>query len=162
VATGTAVQGYFTSRPSLKGYIRVLSSYLQSARQLEVLAAVGATGLTRSQDNSSEPKSTLKLEEAMAIAQHHDAASVRKPSYHPRPRRLTWSAKLVERCQRRCGRDQGAEEVAWGRERIVTSVVKSGCPTSNPFQPTSVHLHLTTRGLLRYAVERARERQSST
>jgi hypothetical protein len=64
----------------------VLSSYLQSARQLEVLAAFGAAGLTTpSNDDSSAPTSTLKLEEAMAIAQHHDAASVRIPPSYSSP-----------------------------------------------------------------------------
>lgn len=56
--------GYFTSRPALKGYVRMLSSYYLFARQLEVL--VGR--------KSSGPNTDL-LAEAMAICQHHDAVS---------------------------------------------------------------------------------------
>jgi alpha-mannosidase len=99
------VQGYFTSRPALKGYIRVLSSYLQAARQLEVFATFGRMlrctqrcslrvtygptvelRLTETLRISNigtmmqlapgvSSATTRKLEEAMGIAQHHDAAS---------------------------------------------------------------------------------------
>ncbi|XP_042461803.1 alpha-mannosidase At3g26720-like isoform X1 [Zingiber officinale] len=53
--------GYFTSRPALKAYVRMLSSYYLAARQLEFLKR-GSYGLT-----------TNSLAEALAIAQHHDA-----------------------------------------------------------------------------------------
>eukprot|EP01018_Ginkgo_biloba_P017376 Gb_01737 [translate_table: standard] len=63
--------GYFTSRPAVKGYVRMLSGYYlwhdkheQAARQLEFL--VGR--------NSSGPN-TGYLADALAIAQHHDAVS---------------------------------------------------------------------------------------
>ncbi|GBG61654.1 hypothetical protein CBR_g23169 [Chara braunii] len=55
--------GYFASRTALKGYVRSLSGYLQAARQLEFL-------LGRHQSGTTQP-----LEEALAIAQHHDAVS---------------------------------------------------------------------------------------
>ncbi|KAL5581468.1 hypothetical protein UlMin_013910 [Ulmus minor] len=56
--------GYFTSRPALKGYVRVMSSYYLAARQLEFF---------RSRNNSG-PNTDL-LADALAIAQHHDAVS---------------------------------------------------------------------------------------
>ncbi|XP_077252285.1 putative alpha-mannosidase At5g13980 isoform X2 [Tasmannia lanceolata] len=56
--------GYFTSRPALKGYVRMLSGYYLAARQLEFLKG----------RNSSGPK-TDALAEALSIAQHHDAVS---------------------------------------------------------------------------------------
>ncbi|RYR54201.1 hypothetical protein Ahy_A06g029472 isoform B [Arachis hypogaea] len=56
--------GYFTSRPALKGYVRVMSGYYQAARQLEFFKG----------RNASRPNTNL-LAEALAIAQHHDAVS---------------------------------------------------------------------------------------
>ncbi|XP_074562750.1 alpha-mannosidase-like, partial [Curcuma longa] len=56
--------GYFTSRPSLKRYIRMLSGYYLAARQIEFLAGRTSSNL-----------STLSLGEALGIAQHHDAVT---------------------------------------------------------------------------------------
>ncbi|CAK9166161.1 unnamed protein product [Ilex paraguariensis] len=56
--------GYFTSRPGLKGYVRVLSGYYLAARQLEFLKG-----------RSSSGPNTDALADALAIAQHHDAVS---------------------------------------------------------------------------------------
>ncbi|XP_047949898.1 probable alpha-mannosidase At5g13980 isoform X2 [Salvia hispanica] len=56
--------GYFTSRPTSKGYIRVLSGYYLAARQLEFFVGRNKSGLT-----------TDSLADALAIAQHHDAAT---------------------------------------------------------------------------------------
>lgn len=56
--------GYFTSRPALKGYVRLMSGYYMAARQLEYFNGKSALG----------PK-TDSLAEALAIAQHHDAVS---------------------------------------------------------------------------------------
>ncbi|KAE9586550.1 putative alpha-mannosidase [Lupinus albus] len=56
--------GYFTSRPALKGYVRVLSGYYQAARQLDFFKG----------KNDSGPN-TDALADALAIAQHHDAVS---------------------------------------------------------------------------------------
>ncbi|XLS96186.1 hypothetical protein HN51_038921, partial [Arachis hypogaea] len=55
---------YFTSRIALKGYVRVMSGYYQTARQLEFFKG----------RNTSRPNTNL-LAEALAIAQHHDAVS---------------------------------------------------------------------------------------
>ena len=55
--------GYFTSRPALKRMVRTSSAFLQTARQLEVF-----TGLATSDGTSV-------LEEAVAVAQHHDAVA---------------------------------------------------------------------------------------
>ncbi|XP_045793095.1 LOW QUALITY PROTEIN: alpha-mannosidase At3g26720-like [Trifolium pratense] len=56
--------GYFTSRPALKGYVRVMSGYYQAARQLESFKG----------RNESGPN-TDALADALALAQHHDAVS---------------------------------------------------------------------------------------
>ncbi|KAJ4810161.1 Alpha-mannosidase [Rhynchospora pubera] len=57
--------GYFTSRPALKGYIRVLSGYYLAARQLELLT---------SSRNKKGP-TTDSLGDALALTQHHDAVT---------------------------------------------------------------------------------------
>ncbi|ONM04362.1 NADPH--cytochrome P450 reductase 2 [Zea mays] len=57
--------GYYTSRPTFKRYVRVLSGYYLAARQIEFL--VGR--------RSSLGLFTTSLEDPMAIAQHHDAVS---------------------------------------------------------------------------------------
>lgn len=54
--------GYFTSRPTSKGYIRAATAYLQAARQLQVLAKLDASA-----------GSTDALEAAVALCQHHDS-----------------------------------------------------------------------------------------
>ncbi|KAK2984501.1 hypothetical protein RJ640_016887 [Escallonia rubra] len=56
--------GYFTSRPGLKGYIRMLSGYYLAARQLEFLVGRRSTG-----------PHTFSLGDALGIAQHHDAVT---------------------------------------------------------------------------------------
>ncbi|KAK6237322.1 hypothetical protein QUC31_002791 [Theobroma cacao] len=56
--------GYFTSRPALKRYVRMLSGYYLAARQLEFF--VGKT---------SNGPNTFSLGDALGIAQHHDAVS---------------------------------------------------------------------------------------
>ncbi|KAI9166079.1 hypothetical protein LWI28_025899 [Acer negundo] len=56
--------GYFTSRPALKRYIRMLSGYYLAARQLEFLAGKRSPGPT-----------TYALGDALGIAQHHDAVA---------------------------------------------------------------------------------------
>ncbi|KAI3929712.1 hypothetical protein MKX01_025880 [Papaver californicum] len=54
--------GYFTSRPALKRYVRVMSGYYLAARQLEVFKGQSESGPT-----------TDSLADALAITQHHDA-----------------------------------------------------------------------------------------
>ncbi|XP_071952735.1 lysosomal alpha-mannosidase-like [Antedon mediterranea] len=53
--------GYFTSRPSIKGYVRESNNILQICKQLEIL-------------KKSKFSSEI-LKRAMAVAQHHDAVS---------------------------------------------------------------------------------------
>lgn len=54
--------GFFTSRPALKKYVRMLSGYYLAARQLEFFAGKKSAG----------PNSTYSLGDALGIAQHHD------------------------------------------------------------------------------------------
>ncbi|KAF6160103.1 hypothetical protein GIB67_018883 [Kingdonia uniflora] len=56
--------GYFTSRPALKRYVRMMSGYYLAARQLEYFKG-----------RSSSGPNTDTLADALAIAQHHDAVS---------------------------------------------------------------------------------------
>ncbi|CAN1839064.1 Probable alpha-mannosidase At5g13980 [Linum perenne] len=56
--------GYFTSRPALKRYVRVMSGYYLAARQLEFFKGRSSLG-----------PNTDSLADAMAIAQHHDAVT---------------------------------------------------------------------------------------
>lgn len=55
--------GYFTSRPTLKGYVREANNFMQAVKQFSSLLGMG-------QDSRLE---TLK--EAMGVLQHHDAVS---------------------------------------------------------------------------------------
>ncbi|KAK3410478.1 hypothetical protein EUGRSUZ_J02457 [Eucalyptus grandis] len=54
--------GFFTSRPALKGYVRMLSGYHLAARQLEFLVGRRSSG-----------PSTYRLGDALGLVQHHDA-----------------------------------------------------------------------------------------
>uniref|UniRef100_J3KV59 Alpha-mannosidase n=1 Tax=Oryza brachyantha TaxID=4533 RepID=J3KV59_ORYBR len=56
--------GYFTSRPALKRYVRVMSGYYLAARQLELFKGRSNSDLT-----------TDSLADALALAQHHDAVT---------------------------------------------------------------------------------------
>ncbi|GAB4847368.1 hypothetical protein Ancab_026426 [Ancistrocladus abbreviatus] len=56
--------GYFSSRPALKRYVRMMSGYYLAARQLEFF---------RGRINSGP--NTDSLADALALAQHHDAVS---------------------------------------------------------------------------------------
>ncbi|KAK3039159.1 hypothetical protein RJ639_028905 [Escallonia herrerae] len=56
--------GYFTSRPALKRYIRMMSGYYVAARQLEFFRGRRESG-----------PNTDTLADALAIAQHHDAVT---------------------------------------------------------------------------------------
>lgn len=56
--------GYFTSRPSLKGYVRKSNNLLQICKQLEVLANFKTSNV-----------GSFTLRDAMGVAQHHDAVS---------------------------------------------------------------------------------------
>ncbi|XP_022739910.1 alpha-mannosidase-like [Durio zibethinus] len=54
--------GYFTSRPALKRFVRMLSGYYLAARQLEFLVGKRSNG-----------PNTFGLGDALGIVQHHDA-----------------------------------------------------------------------------------------
>ncbi|XP_022879255.1 probable alpha-mannosidase At5g13980 isoform X1 [Olea europaea var. sylvestris] len=56
--------GYFSSRPAIKRYVRMMSGYYLAARQLEFIKG----------RNKSGPHIDL-LADALAIAQHHDAVT---------------------------------------------------------------------------------------
>ena len=60
--------GYFTSRPALKGYVREMNSFLQTCKHMEVLGVPLAP-------YRSNKLTSRKLQEAMGVAQHHDAVS---------------------------------------------------------------------------------------
>ena len=59
--------GYFTSRANFKGYVREMSAYLQSCRHVELLENIHL--------GHSKHSSSLMLEKAMGVSQHHDAVS---------------------------------------------------------------------------------------
>ncbi|KAL9331149.1 hypothetical protein ACSQ67_000759 [Phaseolus vulgaris] len=94
--------GYFTSRPGLKGYVRVMSSYYQAARQLEYFKGRNETG-----------PNTDALADALAIAQHHDAVSGTERQHVASDYALRLSL--------------GYEEA----ERLVASALASLCPLLN-------------------------------
>ncbi|CAM0877275.1 unnamed protein product [Alopecurus aequalis] len=56
--------GYFTSRPALKQFVRLMSGYYLAARQLEFFKGRSNSGVT-----------TDSLADALALAQHHDAVT---------------------------------------------------------------------------------------
>ncbi|KAK9948402.1 hypothetical protein M0R45_003981 [Rubus argutus] len=56
--------GFFTSRPNLKRYVRMLSGYYLAVQQLEFLVGKRSTG-----------PNTFSLGDALGIAQHHDAVT---------------------------------------------------------------------------------------
>lgn len=56
--------GFFTSRPGLKRYVRMLSGYYLAARQLEFLTGRKSNGFN-----------TFSLGDALGVTQHHDAVT---------------------------------------------------------------------------------------
>ena len=69
--------GYFTSRPTSKGWIRSSTAFLQAVRQLEVLtprhASRGGPGAPPGASSPLVGTGSDALEEAIALLQHHDA-----------------------------------------------------------------------------------------
>jgi Alpha mannosidase middle domain len=66
--------GYFTSRTAFKRFERVASSLLLAARQIDAL--YGTTTGAHDRNHSSKTESPLfPLEDALGVAQHHDAVS---------------------------------------------------------------------------------------
>lgn len=64
--------GFFTSRAAFKRFERTASSFLLAARQIDALPMSGGLD-TLHEENYASPLSML--EEALAVAQHHDAVS---------------------------------------------------------------------------------------
>ncbi|TVU31334.1 hypothetical protein EJB05_23016 [Eragrostis curvula] len=80
--------GYFTSRPNFKRYVRMLSGYYLAARQVEFFVGKSSLGLF-----------TSSLEDAMGIAQHHDAVSgtAKQHTTDDYSKRLALGASKVEK-----------------------------------------------------------------
>ncbi|XP_035819323.1 probable alpha-mannosidase At5g66150 isoform X2 [Zea mays] len=80
--------GYYTSRPTFKRYVRVLSGYYLAARQIEFLVGRSFLGMF-----------TTSLEDPMAIAQHHDAVSgtAKQHTTDDYSKRLALGASKVEK-----------------------------------------------------------------
>ncbi|TKY55925.1 Alpha-mannosidase protein [Spatholobus suberectus] len=79
--------GFFTSRPALKRYVRMLSGYYLAARQLEFLVG-----------KKSTKYHTLDLGDALGIAQHHDAVSgtAKQHTTNDYAKRLAFGASKAE------------------------------------------------------------------
>ncbi len=59
--------GYFTSRPALKGFVRASSALHNAVRQVQAIAGASDYGAVGGVERLH------LLEEAMGVAQHHDA-----------------------------------------------------------------------------------------
>ncbi|KAL6908177.1 hypothetical protein ACP4OV_002347 [Aristida adscensionis] len=79
--------GYFTSRPTFKRYVRKLSGYYLAARQVEFWMGRNSLGLF-----------TSSLEDALGIAQHHDAitGTAKQHTTDDYSKRLAFGASKVE------------------------------------------------------------------
>ncbi|CAL5361756.1 unnamed protein product [Camellia sinensis] len=98
--------GYFTSRPSLKRYVRVMSGYYLLARQLEFFRGRNKIGPT-----------TDTLADALAIAQHHDAVTGTEKQHVADD----YATRLS------IGYKESEELVAASLACMVESTSKSGC-----------------------------------
>ncbi|KAK3020136.1 hypothetical protein RJ639_004604 [Escallonia herrerae] len=98
--------GYFTSRPALKGYVRVLSGYYLAARQLEFFKG-----------RSVARPTTDTLADSLAIAQHHDAVSGTSQQHVA----FDYAKRLS------IGYKEAEEVVAASLACLVESASKSGC-----------------------------------
>ncbi|XP_035819972.1 alpha-mannosidase isoform X4 [Zea mays] len=110
--------GYFTSRPTFKRYIRVYSGYYLAARQIEFLMGRSSLGLF-----------TSSLEDAMGIAQHHDAISgtAKQHTTDDYSKRIAIGASKVEK-----GVNAALTCLTNSNKTCVSSVPKfSQCPLLN-------------------------------
>ncbi|KAJ1253946.1 hypothetical protein BS78_K147300 [Paspalum vaginatum] len=110
--------GYFTSRPTFKRYVRLYSGYYLAARQIEFLVGRSSLGLF-----------TSSLEDAMGIAQHHDAVSgtAKQHTTDDYSKRIALGASKVER-----GVNTALTCLTSSNGTCVSSVVKfSQCPLLN-------------------------------
>ena len=64
--------GYFTSRPTLKAFIRRGGEFLRAAKSLAALVSLGEGDLPA---NPGGQDAFWALSEALGVAQHHDAVS---------------------------------------------------------------------------------------
>uniref|UniRef100_A0A7N0UN86 Alpha-mannosidase n=1 Tax=Kalanchoe fedtschenkoi TaxID=63787 RepID=A0A7N0UN86_KALFE len=103
--------GYFSSRPSLKRFVRTLSGYLMAARQLEFFIGKSKTGPT-----------TDSLSDALAIAQHHDAVSGTEKQHVAND----YATRLW------IGYEEAANLVAKALTRLVESKSRVGRGTTTP------------------------------
>ncbi|KAL6653701.1 hypothetical protein ACP70R_008625 [Stipagrostis hirtigluma subsp. patula] len=80
--------GYFASRPTFKRYVRMLSGYYLAARQVEFFTGKSSLGLF-----------TSSLEDALGIAQHHDAitGTAKQHTTDDYSKRLAFGASKVEK-----------------------------------------------------------------
>ena len=67
--------GYFTSRTSYKGYVRKSGKFLQAVRRLASQTLWEKSSTFVSNNFAQIDKALLVLEDAMAMAQHHDAVT---------------------------------------------------------------------------------------
>ncbi|KAI4336391.1 hypothetical protein L6164_014924 [Bauhinia variegata] len=102
--------GYFTSRPALKYYVRMMSGYYLAARQLEYFKGKTASG----------PK-TDSLADALAIAQHHDAVSGTEKQHVAND----YAKRLA------IGYTEAEELVAASLACMTEGKSKTGCTSSN-------------------------------
>ncbi|KAL6642500.1 hypothetical protein ACP70R_020681 [Stipagrostis hirtigluma subsp. patula] len=110
--------GYFTSRPTFKRYVRMLSGYYLAAREIEFLLGRSSLGLF-----------TSSLEDAMGIAQHHDAVSgtAQQHTTDDYSKRLALGASKVEK-----GLNTALTCLTSSNGTCMSSVAKfSQCPLLN-------------------------------
>ncbi|GER32439.1 alpha-mannosidase [Striga asiatica] len=107
--------GYFTSRPAIKGYVRMMSGYYLAARQLEFF---------RGRNKPGGP-TTDSLADALAIAQHHDAVTGTEKQHvaNDYAKRLSRGYKESE--------DVVAESLGCLTQSLSPSKCKSPCPLLN-------------------------------
>ncbi|KAL0014657.1 hypothetical protein SO802_001726 [Lithocarpus litseifolius] len=98
--------GYFTSRPALKRYVRIMSGYYLAARQLEFFKG-----------RSNSGPNTDSLADALAIAQHHDGVTGTEKQHvaNDYAKRLS------------IGYTEAEELVASSLSRLAQSTSNTGC-----------------------------------
>ncbi|XP_011098966.1 probable alpha-mannosidase At5g13980 isoform X1 [Sesamum indicum] len=105
--------GYFTSRPAVKRYVRVLSGYYLAVRQLEFFKGRNRSG-----------SSTDLLGDALAIAQHHDAVTGTEQQHVANDYAKRLSMGYVE----------AAELAASSLACLVEPSASAGCDNTTKFQ----------------------------
>ncbi|KAG2538748.1 alpha-mannosidase-like [Panicum virgatum] len=128
--------GYFTSRPTFKRYVRAYSGYYLAARQIEFLVGRSSLGLF-----------TSSLEDAMGIAQHHDAVSgtAKQHTTDDYSKRLALGASKVEN-----GVNTALTCLTNSNRTCVSSVTKfEQCPLLNiSYCPSTEKASSSTKSLV--------------